>query len=186
MSGGAVTVLASAVSGALAGGVVSWLAAPQLVGRQQRGAARSEARKQIKALVSPVLTSVRQYRKHARGSMARDPQEEKQIHADDLVLCAAILAKSADLARWRRWAVKRRLQTLFGANTVDLCETHGDTATDPKASIGILINRQYMATKHPGLDQPDTGQFDRALRCAPDSAEAAALERSLARLANSY
>ncbi|WP_210686370.1 hypothetical protein [Mycolicibacterium sp. GESEQ-9] len=185
MSGGVLTVLASAVSGALAGGVVSWVAAPQLIGRQQRGAARSEARTQIRTLVSPVLTNVRQYSKHARGSMARDP-EESQIHADDLVLCASVLSNSANLGRVRRWAVQRRLRRLFGANTVDLCETHGDDAMNPKASIGILINRQYMAKQHAGLEQPDTGQFDRALRCDPDSPEVAALERSLGRLVNCY
>lgn len=183
MSSGAFTILASAVSGALAGGVVSWLAAPQLVGRQQRGAARSEARTRIKALVSPELTHVRQYRQHARGSMARDP-EDNRFHTDDLILCATILAKTTDLPRWRRWAVKRRLRILFGTNTVDLCETHGDDAASPQASIGIVLNRQYMAGKHPGLQPPDTGQFDRALRCTPDSPEVAALERSLVHLAD--
>ena len=183
MTSGAFTVLASAVSGALAGGAVSWLAAPQLVGRQQRGAARSEARTHIKALVSPELTHVRQYRQHARGSMARDP-EGKDFHTDDLILCATILAKTTDLPRWRRWAVKRRLRTLFGTNTVALCETHGEDAANPQASIGIVLNRQYMAAQHPALHPPDRGLFDRALRCPPDSPELVALERSLVHLAN--
>lgn len=177
------TVLSSGFLGAISGAVVSWLIAPQLVGRQQRAEARINARKQIATIVGVTLTEVRQYRGRAYGSMGRGGEEKPVLHTDDILLAARILVESNNLGWWRRQAVKRRLERLFGKNTLALCEMHGEKATDAKSMVGFVLNRQYMATQHPEVGLPDRGQFDLALRCPPESAEVQKLERSLKRLA---
>jgi hypothetical protein len=108
---------ASALTGAGAGGLVSWLAAPYTANRQERGRTRSEARQAMRSTVGPILTNVRQYQAHAFGSMGRDP-EETEIHADDIALCSRILSASSGLSRWHRRRVVRRVTRLFGSATV--------------------------------------------------------------------
>lgn len=177
-----VTTVASGVTGAAAGGLVSWLAAPHTANRQERGRTRSEARQAIRSIVGPVLTNVRQYQAHAYGSMGRDP-EESGIHADDVALCGRILGASSRLSWGRRHLVLRRVKQLFGSATVELCGVHGESASDPRAVIGILLNRQVNAIKNPQrFSQPDKGEFDQALRCDPDSRQVADLVRTLSKL----
>lgn len=176
------TIIASGMAGALAGGLVSWVAAPQLANREERGRNHLEARQAIAAAVSPVLTQVRQYQAHARSSLGRDPQES-DLHISDLNFCAMLLAKAEDLQRWRRQLVRRRLAQLFGPATVEICDVHGPFAADPQASLGVMINRQYYASKNPNkFAQPDKGKFDAALRSSPNSREIAKLLASLERL----
>ncbi len=176
------STLASGVTGAAAGGLVSWLAAPHTASRQERGRARSEARETIRSIVGPILTNLRQYQDHARGSMARDP-EENTINTDDVALCSMILSTSGRLSWWRRWLVVRRVTRLFGSTTVQLCRVHGESANDARAVVGILLNRQYNAIKNPQrFSQPDKGQFDQALRCDPESQAITDLVESLSKL----
>lgn len=176
------SALASGVTGAAAGGLVSWLAAPHTANRQERGRVRSEARQTIRSIVGPILTNVRQYQAHAYGSMRRDP-EESEIHAADVALCAWILGASAKLSWGRRHLVVRRVKQLFGSSTVELCGVHGESASDPRAVIGILLNRQVNAMRNPQrFSQPDKGEFDQALRCDPDSKQVADLVRRLSKL----
>jgi hypothetical protein len=179
-----VTVAASAATGAIAGGLVSWIAAPHVAGRQQRGQRRSDALRRISELVAPALTDVRQYQDHARGNLMRD-NEKNSLHSSDITLCSQLLSASGDLPRWRRVIVKRRLVRLFGPATVDICAVHGDFGNNGEAALGILLNRQLNAVKNPDrFKQPDRGEFDRALRCDPDAKEVAALITSLHRLKN--
>jgi hypothetical protein len=176
------TIVASAATGAASGGFVSWLAAPHTANRQERGQDRSKGRQVIRSIVGPILTNVRQYQAHAFGSMGRDP-EEHTIHADDIALCSQILSTSSTLSWWRRRLVVRRVKQLFGSTTVELCGVHGESASDPRAVIGILLNRQYNAIKNPQrFSQPDRGDFDHALRCPPDSEQIIDLVRALTRL----
>jgi hypothetical protein len=62
------TIISSGGVGAAAGGVVSWLTARQIVTRQERGRSAVEARQQVRNLVDPVLTDVRQYSTFAVSS----------------------------------------------------------------------------------------------------------------------
>jgi hypothetical protein len=177
-----VSVAASGAAGAFAGAVVSWIAAPHLVGRQERGRSMSDVRNNIRELVTPELTKARKYQGHALASHGRD---REGIHTGDITFCGQVLTASLGLARWRRITVKRRLTKLFGPNTVALCEVHGATADDPQAALPILLNRQLTASRHPDIPQPDTGEFDKALRQQPDSKEVDKLIRSLSQLAES-
>jgi hypothetical protein len=179
-----VSFLVSGGAGAITGGVVSWIAAPHVAGRQQRGQRRIEARRKISELVAPALTDVRQYQDHARGNLKRD-DDRNSLHSSDLTLCSQLLSASGDLPRWRRVLVKRRLARLFGPTTVQMCAVHGDYGTNAESAIGILLNRQINASRQPErFKQPDRGDFDNALRCEPDSKEVAALVKSLSRLRN--
>jgi hypothetical protein len=180
-----VQMLASAAAGAAAGGLVSWIAAPHTANRQERGRNRSEARESIRTIIGPILTNVRAYQDHAYGSMGRDP-DENTINADDVALCAKILSTSATLSWWRRRLVVRCVAQLFGSITVELCGIHGESAGDPSAVMGILLNRRVNALKNPQrFKHPDKGEFDQALRCSPDSKEVADLVRALSRLKES-
>lgn len=181
-----VSMLASAGAGAITGGLVSWIAAPHVAGRQERGQAKTDARRKLRSLVDPVLTEVRQYQDHARGGLSRDEEDDrKSLHSDDITLCSNLLSASGGLSRWRRVLVKRRLVRLFGPVTVNLCEVHGDFGNDGKAALGIVLNRQMNALNDPErFKQPDRGEFDMALRCEPDSNEVRMLIRSLSRLRN--
>lgn len=176
------STIASGVTGAAAGALVSWLAAPHTANRQERGRVRSEARESIRSIVGPILTNVRQYQAHAYGSMARDP-EENTIHGGDIALCSQVLSASSRLSWWRRRLVVRRVTRLFGSITVELCGVHGESASDPRAVVGILINRQANWLKNPErFSPPDKGEFDQALRCDPDSKPIADLVHSLSKL----
>ena len=117
--------------------------------------------------------------------MASVGRDEEGIHAGDFTLCGRLLAASHDLPWWRRQLVRQRLQKLFGRNTVELCDIHGRDAEAPDAAIGLLLQRQAMGSMHPDrhLPQPDTGEFDAALRNPPGSDAVARLVRSLERLA---
>lgn len=122
---------------------------------------------------------MRQYQAHAYGSLGRDP-EENTIHGGDIVLCSQVLSAASKLNWLRRRLVVRRLTQLFGSTAVELCGVHGESASDPQAVIGILLNRQANALKNPQrFSQPDKGEFDQALRCDPDSVQIADLVRSL-------
>ena len=172
------TIFASAAAGAVSGGLISWLTAPHLKSREARGAARVEARAAIAKIISPEVTKVRQYQARARSSMGRDP-DEFQIHSGDITLCAKLIQAAEGLSRCRRFLVRRRVRSLFGSVTVEMCEVHGEYANNPEASIGILLNRQINASRDSRFGQPDRGEFDRALRCAPDSPEVDRLLKSL-------
>jgi hypothetical protein len=180
------TIVASVIVSAVVGAGVSWYTARHVAGREEQGKSAVEARRAIRQIVGPELTKVRQYQAHAAGSMGRDDDGEA-IHAGDLGLCARLLLASDGLPRWRRLLVRRRLRQLFGPNMVALCDVHGETAADPSAAIGLLLNRQLMGLQLPDarLPQPDRGQFDQALRCPPNSPRVSELIRSLERLARS-
>ena len=181
------TILASGAIGAFAGGTVSWIDAPHVAGRQERGQARTDARRKLRALIDPVLTDVRQYQDHARGNLSREGENGKQsLHSGDITLCSNLLSAAEGLPRWRRNLVKRRLVQLFGPVTVNLCEVHGAFGSDGEAALGIILNRQMNAMKNPErFSQPDRGDFDKAFRCEPDSKEVAALIQSLSKMRNS-
>jgi hypothetical protein len=156
-----------------------------VVGRQERGRSAVEARRQIREIVGPELTRVRQYQARALASVGRDDDEDRNsIHTSDVVLCARLLNASVQLPWWRQLLVTRRLRKLFGPNTVGLCRTHGKQAEDPKGVMGVLINRQAMGSRYSdeNLPQPDKGSFDQALRCPPNSKAVAELVRSLSLL----
>ncbi|OPX10921.1 hypothetical protein B1790_09770 [Mycobacterium sp. AT1] len=151
--------------------------------RQERGRSAVEARREVRKIVDPELTKVRQYRAHAMASVGR---EDEGIHSGDLTFCGRVLTASRDLGWWRRRWVHRRLQKLFGSNTVHLCEVHGQDADDPGMAMAVMLQRQAMQLMHPDrhLPQPDTGEFDLALRHPPGSDDVARLVRSLERLAS--
>jgi hypothetical protein len=66
---------------------------------------------------------------------------------------------------------------------VELCGVHGESAGDPQIVMGILLNRRYNALKNPDrFRHPDKGQYDQALRSAPDSRRVEALVQQLIRL----
>ncbi|WP_346408332.1 hypothetical protein [Mycolicibacterium cosmeticum] len=174
-------IVTSAVVGAVSGGLISWLTAPHLKSREARGAARSQARAAIAKITTSEITKVRQYQDHARSSMGRDP-DEFQVHSGDVTLCANLMNAAEGLPRWRRYLVRRRLRKLFGPVTVEMCEVHGEYAGNPEASLGILLNRQFNASKDARFSHPDRGEFDRGLRCSPDSREVSNLLKSLGRL----
>jgi len=179
-----VSVIVSTGVSALISGVVSVVTARHIVEQQETGRSAAEARRQIAAIVEPQLTKARQYQSRALASLGRDPTEHV-LNADDVLLCGRILVTSANLGRWRRRLVRRRLRNLFGDETVNLCATHGQDATNYRGAAAMVLQRQAMALMHPEhkLAVPNIGQFDRALRRPPDSKEVSDLIESLTRLA---
>jgi hypothetical protein len=179
------TIIASGTAGAVAGAIVSWVAAPHLAKREERGQARLEAQKAIRATVEPILTEVRQYQAHTRSSLGRDP-EDHALHIGDLNLCARLLQHAERLSFWRRHLVINRLKRLFGPKTVDMYGIHGQFAADAQSSLGVMIATQYNASMNPEqFSQPDRGTYDASLRCGPDSVQIAALIASLEHLRDS-
>jgi hypothetical protein len=176
------TIISSGGVGAAAGGVVSWLTARQIVTRQERGRSAVEARQQVRNLVDPVLTDVRQYGAHVKASVGR---ADEPIHMGDFSLCGSVLRASRGLPWWQRRLVRRRLQKLFGPNTVYLCEIYGKDCEDPVTPVTSAMLRAVAERRDPDgrPPQPDTGDFDAALRCPPGSDGVAKLVRSLERLA---
>ena len=179
-------VATNSVSGlsAVVSGIVSVVTGRRLAGRQEAGRLTTQARRRMREIVGPELTKVRQYQSRSLASFGRE-EEEVALHQSDFELCARLLIASAELTWWRRLRFRRRLRKLFGRNTVELCEIHGQGAVT--ISTGVVLQRQAMAVAHPEyeLPQPDRGQFDRALRRPPDSREISKLIRSLGRLAKS-
>lgn len=181
------SVTVSAVVSAVLSGAVSLVFARHVVQQQETGRSAAEAGRQIGALVGSELTKVRQYQGRAYGSLRREATEQV-LQVGDVELCGKLLALSADLSRWRRPLVRRRLRRLFGVETVRLCAIHGGDSTTSRGAIAMILQRQAMASLHPEhrLAMPDVGQFDQALRCAPDSKEVSKLVRSLERLAKCH
>ena len=151
------TTLTSGAAGAIAGGVVSWVAAPHVAWRQERGQTRADARQKLGELVTPVLTEMRQYQDHARGDLRRGDEEKEALHSSDITLCSRLLSASSALPRWRRSLVKRRLVQLFGQVTVDLCTVHHDFGNDGKAALRIVLNRQLNWMDKPERFKQPTG-----------------------------
>ncbi|BBY19030.1 hypothetical protein [Mycolicibacterium litorale] len=179
------TTLASAGAGALAGAIASWVAAPHVAGRQQRGANKLNAREQINERAGRLLSDVRKYQAHARSSMSRD-DDRNLFHTDDITVCGAFLTSAEQLGVVRKKLVRRRLVELYGPETVELCELHGDTDEDPNTSLFMVLNRQHNHLKNPErFRHPDRGLVDQALRREPESPEVERLIKSLSRLKKS-
>lgn len=174
---------ASVGASAALSAAISFAMARKVVQRQEAGRSVVAGRRHVGKLVGPKLTEARQYQGRARSSLGRDA-DDRALHVDDVMFCARVLVAAAELGWLRRKLVSRRLGRLFGEQTVEFCALHGEDATTPDGVQAYVLQRQALASMHPEhqLSAPDFGEYDRALRCAPDSEAVADLVKSLFRL----
>jgi hypothetical protein len=143
------SVITSGTVSAVVSGIVSVMTARRVAGHQEAGRLATQARHRMRELVGPELTKVRQYQSRSPASFGRGDEEDAS-HQSDILLCAQLLVASADLTWWRRTLVRRRLRKLFGANTVELCEVHGQDAVS--GSTGWCCSGKLWGWSIPSTD----------------------------------
>ena len=176
-------LLVSAGVSALVSATIAWAVAGHLTTRQKRAEAALEARRGLKRLVAPLLRQVVQYR---AGLIAGRPDAG---HLSDAQLAAEFLRVAEPLPWWGRWLVRRRVRRLVGAEWFDLAELH-DPASGEEVVAGWLLSGIADARSAGGGEDvarsSDLGLLRRGLTAGPGSADAAALERALRRLAKGW